>query len=100
MRNFLCLKGRIEFLWRIHMQAHHEYERPWVSEWLILKSYFFMHIYKHFKTYLPHFYFQFNSVPLKNMEIPSSHINSYVWRITEPTFESEVSISEKFQFHI
>ena len=42
MHDFLCLKGTTEFLWGIRMQAHREQERPWVSEWVILKSYLFM----------------------------------------------------------
>ena len=44
MHNFLCLKGKTEFFWGTLMQEHHELEKPWVSEWLILKSYLFMHI--------------------------------------------------------
>ena len=44
MQNFLDKKGRTEYLYRILMQAHCGYERPWVSEWLILKSYLFTHI--------------------------------------------------------
>ena len=46
MLNFLCLKGKAEFLWGILMQAHQEQERSWVSERLILKTYLFMHISK------------------------------------------------------
>ena len=42
--NFFRLKETTEFLWGICMQAHHEQESPWVSEWLILKSYLFLHI--------------------------------------------------------
>ena len=44
MRNFLCLKGRAEALWGILMQGHYKQEKPWISEWLILKTYLFMHI--------------------------------------------------------
>ena len=44
MHNFLCLKGTTEFLWKICMQAYQEQESPWVSEWLIFKTYHFMHI--------------------------------------------------------
>ena len=46
MQNFLCLKGRAEFLSGVLMQAHHKQEKPWVSEWLILKMYLFMRISK------------------------------------------------------
>ena len=44
MHDFLCLNETTEFLWGIRMQAHREQERPWVSEWVILKSYLFMYI--------------------------------------------------------
>ena len=44
MDNFLCLKETTKFLWGIRMQAHHEQERPKVSEWLVFKSYLSIHI--------------------------------------------------------
>ena len=80
------------------MKAQNEQERSWVSEWLILKSYLFMHIEK---TYLPHFLFQFNSGTLENVQIPSSkpYITSYVCSLTDTTFGAEISTFEKFQFH-
>ena len=94
----LCLKGTTEFLRGIGMKAQNEQERSWVSEWLILKSYLFMHIEK---TYLPHFLFQFNSGSLENVQIPSSkpYITSYVCSLTDTTFGAEISTFEKFQFH-
>ena len=61
-----------------------------------------MHTYKHCKTYLPHFQFQFNSGTLENVQITFSkpYINSYECRITETTFGAEITTFEKFQFHI
>ena len=32
MQNFVCIKGRTEFLLEIFMQARHEKQTPWVSE--------------------------------------------------------------------
>ena len=55
MHNFLCLKGRTEFLWGTVMEAHRKSERPWVSEWLILKSYLFKHISETLQNLSPHF---------------------------------------------
>ena len=41
IHNFLFLKGTTEFLRRNSMQAHQEGESPWISEWLILKDFYF-----------------------------------------------------------
>ena len=79
------------------MQALHEQERIWVLEWLILKSYLFMYIYKH---YLPHFQFQFNSGTLENERIlPSKpYINCYACRLTETTFGAEITLLKSSNF--
>ena len=39
---------------------------------------------------------------MENVKVPSSkpYVNSYACRLTEPTFEAEITTSENFQFHI
>ena len=74
MHHFLCLEERTEFLQRIPI---HEFISP--------------------------AFFSFSlKVRLWNVQIPSAkpHIDFYAQRLEEPTFVTEITTSEKFQFHI
>ena len=52
-----------------------------------------MHISEALYKLSPHFLFQVNIETLENVQIPSSklYINSYACRLTEPTFEAEIT---------
>ena len=71
---------------------------PLVSEWLIFKSCFFMHISETLKSIAHIFQFQVNSGTLKNVQIPSSkpYRNFYTCRLTEATFGIRITTSKKF----